>query len=125
MSKVFGSWTSFAEIEPSWRGYDVETPIAGFPTEDELLFASYGGASYEGDAFVIYERDGKLYEVHGGHCSCYGLEGQWEPEETTWAALAARKRPSPGEYHYHHLSDHDSEAVAAYWALVDSRSVDA
>jgi hypothetical protein len=24
-------------------------------------------------------------------CSCYGLEGQWEPEETTWEALAMRE----------------------------------
>ena len=27
--------------------------------------------------------DGKLYEVHGSHCSCYGFEGQFEPEETS------------------------------------------
>ena len=27
--------------------------------------------------------DGELYEVHGSHCSCYGFEGQFEPEETS------------------------------------------
>lgn len=37
-----------------------------------------------------------LYEVHGGHCSCYGLEGQWEPERTTVASL--RKRLDGGGY---------------------------
>lgn len=47
-----------------------------------VLFASYGCANYSGDAFVLFERDGKLYEVNGSHCSCYGLEGQFEPEET-------------------------------------------
>lgn len=31
-----------------------------------------------------------LYEVNGSHCSCYGLEGQWEEEETTVEALAYR-----------------------------------
>lgn len=63
-----------------------------FPTDEQILLGARGWGSYCGDAFVLFERDGKLYEVNGGHCSCYGLEGQWTPEETTWAALAMRKR---------------------------------
>lgn len=55
-----------------------------------VLLASYGNANYEGGAFVLFEKDGKLFEVNGGHCSCYGLEGQWEPEETTAEALQHR-----------------------------------
>ena len=55
-----------------------------------ILFASYGAANYSGDAFVLFEHDGKLFEVNGGHCSCYGLEGQFEPEETTLEALKHR-----------------------------------
>lgn len=43
-----------------------------------ILFASYVYEDYSGDAVVLFERDGKLYEVYGSHCSCYGLEGQWE-----------------------------------------------
>ena len=31
-----------------------------------------------------------MWEVNGAHCSCYGLEGQWEPEETTVEALRYR-----------------------------------
>jgi hypothetical protein len=56
----------------------------------ELLLAWYGTGSYDGNAFVLYKKDGKLYEVNGGHCSCHGLEDQWEPEETSWEALALR-----------------------------------
>jgi hypothetical protein len=56
----------------------------------EILLASYGTPSYEGYAFVLFRRDGKLYEVNGGHCSCYGLEGQWDPEETTSESLRHR-----------------------------------
>lgn len=56
----------------------------------EILLASYGTPSYEGYAFVLFRRGGKLYEVNGSHCSCYGLEGQWEPEETTVEALRHR-----------------------------------
>jgi len=56
----------------------------------EILLASYGTPSYEGYAFVLFRRDGKLWEVNGSHCSCYELEGQWEPEETTPEALRHR-----------------------------------
>lgn len=53
-------------------------------------YAEYSYEDYSGSAIVIFERDGKLFEVNGGHCSCYGLEGQWEPEETSWEAIAMR-----------------------------------
>lgn len=55
-----------------------------------ILFASYGCADYSCNAFVLFERDGKLFEVNGGHCSCYGLEGQFDAEETTLEALEHR-----------------------------------
>ena len=55
-----------------------------------ILFASYGNDNYSGDAWVLFEKDGILYEVHGSHCSCYGLEGQWEPEEVDLRELEHR-----------------------------------
>lgn len=55
-----------------------------------ILFASYGTDNYSGEAFVLFEQDGKLYEVNGSHCSCYGLEGQFEPQETAIEALKLR-----------------------------------
>jgi hypothetical protein len=48
----------------------------------EVLFADYTYEDYEGDAYVLFRKDSKLFEVYGSHCSCYGLEDQWEPEET-------------------------------------------
>ena len=57
----------------------------------KVLLAWYGYGDYCGSSLVIFERDGKLYEVNGSHCSCSGLEEQWKPEETSWAALAKRK----------------------------------
>ena len=56
----------------------------------DVLYASYDRADYEGWANVIFRKEGKLYEVNGSHCSCYGLEDQWEPEETTVKALLSR-----------------------------------
>ena len=61
-----------------------------------VLVASYTYEDYNGDAYVLFERGGKLFEVHGSHCSCYGLgednycgdtETQWQPEETSEEAI--------------------------------------
>ena len=71
----------------------------------EILLASYTYEDYEGEAFVLFRKCGKLYEVNGSHCSCYGLEAQdysgnnettqWEPEETSVESLL--KRLNEGE----------------------------
>lgn len=56
-----------------------------------VYLAWYGYGDYCGASLVVFEKDGQLYEVNASHCSCYGLEGQWEPEETSWEALKMRK----------------------------------
>lgn len=56
----------------------------------KVLLASYTYESYEGDAFVLFRRKGELFEVNGGHCSCNGLEGQWEPKPATKKELLHR-----------------------------------
>ena len=58
--------------------------------DSEVLIAIYDHEPYEGMAIVVFKRDGKLYEAHGEHCSCYELEGQWEMEETSLGALKMR-----------------------------------
>jgi len=124
--RIFGRWSGYGDMRDDWfsRNYNYETSEYGsavypraFPQEDELLFASYGGGSYEGDATMIWKRDGKLYECHGSHCSCYGLEGQFEAEETNVGTLAAKGKKDPDSYYYF-LSDHDQEAYDAYWKMV-------
>jgi len=72
---------------------DKQDVIENFAIKDDdlrdafILLAWYGYGDYDGSAFVLFERGGKLYEVHGGHCSCNGLEDQWEPEETSVDAI--------------------------------------
>lgn len=56
----------------------------------KILFAEYEQGDYDGSALVLFSRDGKLYEVYGSHCSCFGLEGQFGPEETSVEALEHR-----------------------------------
>lgn len=48
---------------------------------DAVYHAGYTYENYEGSAYVAYRRGDKYFTVSGGHCSCYGLEEQWEPEE--------------------------------------------
>lgn len=88
-----------------WDGGDEENVLSdfGMPLETldgaEVLVASYDYENYEGTAYVLFRRDGKLYEVNASHCSCYGLSeagimggghSQWEPEETTVEAVMHR-----------------------------------
>ncbi len=50
--------------------------------DTEVLLAQYETGNYEGSAYVLFRRDGRLYDVEGSHCSCNGLEDQWVPVET-------------------------------------------
>ena len=76
-------WKSKQDMVRDFTGtyYNDKIPMDQFEHVDVLL-ASYSYRYYSGDAFVLFRdnRDGLLYEVHGSHCSCYGLEGQWRPE---------------------------------------------
>lgn len=49
----------------------------------QIVYANYENESYDGYATVVFYREstGKYYESYGSHCSCYGLEGQWDREE--------------------------------------------
>lgn len=60
-----------------------EAAINSEEYKGNILLASYETGNWEGEAFVLLEKEGKLYEINASHCSCYGLEDQWSPEETT------------------------------------------
>jgi hypothetical protein len=80
--------SNFSPNEESWRnGSHGECDLTD---ADHIWVAVYVQESYEGGAYVLYERNGDLFEVRGGHCSCHGLEGQWAPEATTLAAIRFR-----------------------------------
>lgn len=86
-----GDWSSEQEMLNDFKIPDTD----GY----EVLFASYTYEDYSGSAYVLLRKDGKYYEVHGGHCSCYGLSEtnymgststQWEPEETDLESIKHR-----------------------------------
>lgn len=51
------------------------------PEPEQVLLAEYDTYPYEGYAIVVYRNGNKFFVVEGSHCSCYGLEGEWQPEE--------------------------------------------
>jgi hypothetical protein len=91
------------DVAEAYTRYDEDQKavILKLLNESKVYLAWYGYGSYSGSSWVIYEHKGKLYEVNGGHCSCYGLEGQWDPEETDWRAIAMRDY-NDYEYDDHH-----------------------
>ena len=92
MNVYYGDWAG----APRWHGltgrkaleHDFNTKL---PSGIKILFAWYSQEEYEGNAFVLFRHGGKLYEVSGGHCSCYGLEDQWIPVETNVQVLHMRQ----------------------------------
>jgi hypothetical protein len=80
---------SFVEYERRGQPLSLDTLTGPVPQDNEVLFASYGGGSYEGHAYVLFTCDDTLWEVESSHCSCNGLEGTWRPTVTTWAAQTA------------------------------------
>lgn len=82
MSKTYiGWWDTEAEMIHDFR------ISKGDLDGVEVLLAIYTGGGYDGSAYVIFKKDNKYYTVSGSHCSCNGLEYQWEPVETTLEAL--------------------------------------
>lgn len=117
--KYFGLFTDRDDVAAQfeegtgskWQKDNPFVTAANFPKEGEIIFAAYGTGSYNGEALVVYRRDKKLYEVNGSHCSCYGLEGQWKPEETSKVALGMRKLT---DYSY------DRDTITRFYALFPS-----
>ncbi len=107
-------WDNYNQMEDSFTGstysnWNIESDedvvkLSMIP--DKVLAAAYHYEDYEGHAFVLFIKDGMLFEVNGSHCSCYELEGQWEPELVDIESLEHRlleslKEPEWGFVRYH------------------------
>jgi hypothetical protein len=89
--KVYFGWNNFPDMVRSFLGYNPQdTGYRCSVRPEQVLFAAYSYEDYSGTASVLIEQGGNLFEVYGSHCSCNGLEGQWEPKPVTWASLALR-----------------------------------
>ena len=95
----FNDWQDVANN--FYKGYvydekDAQEALKAIPEPEEVIVAAYSCESYEGSAYVVYRNGNKFYSVEGGHCSCYGLEDQWNPEEydaVTFLAVLEQSSP--------------------------------
>lgn len=114
-SAFFGKWSDFDGMWGEFREYGKSVPL---PPAIDVLWASYEYVGYEGEAWVIFEDGDKLYEVHGSHCNCNGLDGQWEPEETSWEFVAKELKTELFESERWRV--HSPEAMERLAALVSA-----
>jgi hypothetical protein len=78
---------AFGSVEDVFAQFE-ENPDANI----QIVYAHYEQDTYDGSAIVFfYDKATKRYfEVHGSHCSCYGLENQWSPSAIEAKALELR-----------------------------------
>jgi hypothetical protein len=110
--KYFNNWEKVDDIHKDFLNYgewESGKRFEDFPTDEEILFASYEQGGYEGDSIVLFKRNGKFYYNSAGHCSCYGLEGLWEPDEVIPEQLLKMSAP---------YDDHGSEAIEAWKKII-------
>ena len=56
-----------------------------------IAYESVGSWGCDSSSFFLFkDKEGKLYEMHGSHCSCYGFEDQFRLEESDAEALKTR-----------------------------------
>ena len=60
--------------------------------EISIAYESVGSWGCDSSSFFLLrnKETSELFEVHGSHCSCYGFEGQFNPEYTIVEALKYR-----------------------------------
>lgn len=79
---------TYHDIFSSWD--DVKREFeTDFPEPACVLFAAYEYEDYSGEALVVFDNGDGLKMVNGGHCSCRGLEGQWDIEDADAKQLRA------------------------------------
>lgn len=94
--KYFYDFSSWKSVQKNFE--------TDFPEPPEVLAASYEYANYYGTAWVVYaDESGIIWEVHGSHCSCYGLEGQWAPELMGPRSIALKMIKMRNYYKYDRL----------------------
>lgn len=85
--EIYDGFNDWDDVMRQFGGvYDWEKkPAPKLERKPRYVNAFYNQDGYEGSACVVYayNKMGPYYVVEGGHCSCHGLEGQWNPEEVS------------------------------------------
>lgn len=75
-----------------------------------VAYESVGSCGCDSSSFFVFkDKEGIFYELHGGHCSCYGFEGQLKDIEIT-TIEAIKNRAKLGYLFYCGGYDENSES---------------
>lgn len=78
-----------------------------------VAYESVGAYGCDSSGYFLFFRDGKYYEIHAGHCSCFGFAGQFQPRETSLAYLSSDKF-NVGVGGYDTSSGENEDAIRAF-----------
>jgi hypothetical protein len=86
----FDGMTDAEALEKIASDYDVSPEKLA---EATILIAAQDEGGWEGSSWFLIRDNatGRLQIVNGGHCSCYGFEGQWAPSDTEIEYLLSDK----------------------------------
>ena len=90
-TEFIGFWNSL-EMPEEKIAYFLEKfgAVDATTTYHPLLVNNYTCTGELAHSFGLFVKDGALFEVTGSECSVWNFNGQWEPEETSTAALLRR-----------------------------------
>lgn len=100
MNVYLDGFTSIDDVIREFGGYNEadQEALREKLKSYEVVVACYDQECYSGDAFVLLKKDGEYFEANGSHCSCSGLEGQMDIEESPKEALKRRFVGNTGLY---------------------------
>lgn len=84
-----GIYMGFDGLDDLIHQFEIKNPL---DERLEILIAAYDQSNWTGTAVVIYRIGKEYYLVEGSHCSCYGLEHQWVPQEITLEYIQHRTK---------------------------------
>jgi hypothetical protein len=76
-----------------------------------IAYESVGSWGCDSSSFFLLKNknDGKLFEINGSHCSCYGFEGQLKLEETSLEALKFRVKNGKSAFYCGGYDDNEAQ----------------
>lgn len=104
--------TRYAQ-DQSYDAYIRDDGKAKLPLNLHIFYSHYEYSNYEGYGFLVgYDTEQKSFFYNtGSHCSCNGLEGQWDIEYYTYEELVG--------YIERIVKNNRSDAKAEYKELLD------
>ena len=116
--RLLGEWEDKTtdDVKVAFGDYSRDFSRKVAPDESDgftIIVANYTQGGYEGYAQLLTEKNGAIFETYASHCSCYDLEGQWDPKPVTRAYVEHRCKNAVAESDYNGTKEY--LAACAEW----------